>query len=184
MAQGGPEAAAHLLARELELVGPGEALGRPGLLPLVLGVVHGQGAQVGAAGLHPAVEGDAGITNLVFTVTLSSVSDQIVTVGYESEPGGGVSGASRIADYASVDYTLVFQPGETVKFIEVPIVGDYIDELDETFKVKLGDPWNAEVDPANAEGTGTIIDDDDASAAFERPIARALDRVANLVDFD
>ncbi|MSU60792.1 MAG: LEPR-XLL domain-containing protein [Pedosphaera sp.] len=108
------------------------------------------------------VEGDSGITNLTFTVTMSSVSDQAVVVCYESEPGIGLGGAQRISDYSTVSYTLVFQPGETLKTIVVPIIGDTMDELDETFTVKLCDAWNADIDPANQTGTGTIIDDDAA----------------------
>ncbi len=108
------------------------------------------------------VEGDSGITNLTFTVTMSSVSDQVVVVCYESLPGVGLGGAQRIADYSSVAYTLVFQPGETLKTIVVPVIGDTMDELDETFTVELCDAWNAGIDVANQIGTGTIIDDDDA----------------------
>lgn len=120
----------------------------------------------------PSVEeGDTGITQLVFTVTLSSVSDEIVLVCYESTPGVGPGGAKRIDDYASVSYTLVFQPGETVKTVSVPIVGDTMDELDETFTVTLSDPWAAEIDPGHAVGVGTIIDDD------EPPVITVVDGV-------
>lgn len=97
-------------------------------------------------------------TNLNFTVTLSSVSDRLVTVGYRTAPGT----ALNIADYASGSWTLVFQPGETVKTISVPIHGDDIDEVDEQFSVTLFDAWNATIDVASGVGTGTIIDDDAA----------------------
>ncbi len=101
-------------------------------------------------------EGDTGLQNLVFTVTLSAPSDRVVTVCYKSAPGT----AERIADYGSVDYTLVFEPGVTSLEVVVPIVGDDIDERDETFVVALGDPSNATLDPANSIGIGTIVDDD------------------------
>ncbi len=108
---------------------------------------------------NPSItEADTGQQLLVFTVTLTSVSDQIITVAYESVKGT----ATNIADYSTVDYTLVFRPGETQKSIEVPILGDFMDEPDQTFTVKLYDPWNAELDPAHKEGVGTIVDDDDA----------------------
>ena len=97
-------------------------------------------------------------TNLTFTVTLSSVSDNIVTVGYRTSPGT----ALNILDYASQSWTLVFQPGETVKSIAIPIHGDNIDETDEQFAVSLFDPYNATMDLAHFIGTGTIIDDDAA----------------------
>ncbi|MBL9139058.1 MAG: M10 family metallopeptidase C-terminal domain-containing protein [Verrucomicrobiales bacterium] len=103
-------------------------------------------------------EGDTGITNLVFTVTLSSVSDKVVTVCYHTNPDT----ALNIVDYSSTSWTLVFEPGETVKTVEIPILGDDIDEIDEQFEVLLSQPYNATIDAANDTGTGTIIDDDDA----------------------
>jgi Ca2+-binding RTX toxin-like protein len=113
---------------------------------------------------NPSIEeGDAGLTNLAFTVTLSNPSSQVVTVCYESVPGVGPDGASRILDYSSVSWTLVFQPGETAKTVLVPIVGDVTDEgAAETFTVTLGDPYGGQVDPLHDIGTGTIIDDDEA----------------------
>ena len=105
------------------------------------------------------IEGQTGLTNLAFTVTLSNPSSSMVTVCYESVPGT----ADRILDYASVSWTLVFEPGETVKTILVPIVGDIIDEgLSETFSVVLGDTYGADINPGHGVGIGTIIDDDDA----------------------
>lgn len=101
-------------------------------------------------------EGDTGLSNLVFTVTLSSVSDQVVTVCYHTNPGT----ALNIVDYTSTSWTLVFEPGETVKTVEIPIVGDDIDEIDEQFEVLLSQPYNATIDAANDTGTGSIIDDD------------------------
>ncbi|MCC6233547.1 MAG: hypothetical protein IT580_12930, partial [Verrucomicrobiales bacterium] len=103
-------------------------------------------------------EGDLGTTYLVFTVTLSSVSDRVVTVCYKTEPGT----ALNITDYTSTSWTLVFQPGETVKTVEIPILGDDIDETDEAFSVELSQPFNATIDAAQGVGTGTIVDDDDA----------------------
>jgi len=103
-------------------------------------------------------EGDLGTTDLIFTVTLSNPLSQQAAVCYKTAPGT----ADRIADYTSVWYTLVFEPGQTVKTLTVRILGDTIDEGDaETFTVTLSDPWNADLDPAHTVGTGTIIDDDE-----------------------
>ncbi|MBI2924677.1 MAG: carboxypeptidase regulatory-like domain-containing protein, partial [Verrucomicrobia bacterium] len=139
----------------------------------------GQSDTTHAAGFHgttpllsidnPSIEeGDTGLTTLIFTVTLSNPSRDLVTVCYETLP---VS-ADRVRDYASVSYTLVFQPGVTSLTIEVPVVGDVIDEGDaESFLVVLDDAHNADLDPAHSFGLGTIIDDD------EPPVANVADSV-------
>src|SRR5262249_18167001 len=51
-----------------------------------------------------------------------------------------------------------FGAGETTKTIVVPIVGDLLDEPDETFFLKLSNAGNAVI--ACAQAVGTIIDDD------------------------
>jgi len=53
---------------------------------------------------------------------------------------------------------LAFAPGEASKTVSVPILGDTLDEFDETFKVSLSSPSGAAI--ANGEGLGTIIDND------------------------
>ena len=107
-------------------------------------------------------EGDIGITFMTFTVSLSNAYSQEVSVCYKSSTGIGDGDAKRILDYDSVDWTLIFAPGETQKQINVPIHGDTIDELNEVFVVTLCDPNNGVIDATQGEGTGTIIDDDDA----------------------
>ena len=100
------------------------------------------------------VEGDAGVTNAVFTVTLSAASGQIVTV--LATPTDGT--ATSPLDYLGVPVTVTFAPGETTQTVTVAINGDTIDELDETFTVELTAPVNATI--ADAQGVGTITDDD------------------------
>jgi hypothetical protein len=101
-----------------------------------------------------ATEGNAGTTNLVFTVTLTPASGQAVTVNYAT---GDVS-AGAPADYAATSGTLTFAPGETVKTVTVLVVGDTAVELNETLAVTLSAPGNATID--DASGTGTITNDD------------------------
>lgn len=113
------------------------------------------------------VEGDSGVENLMFTVTLTNPLSQTVTVCYKSADAT----ANRILDYGSVDSTLTFKPGEITKTVLVAIYGDGIDEGDiEEFSVTLWDPNVAAIhptitvalDPLHTVGIGTIIDDDDA----------------------
>jgi chitinase len=68
--------------------------------------------------------------------------------------------AVPFTDYIPVSGTLIFAPGEISKTIQVPIIGDNLDEPDETFAVKLSNPINAAI--ADGQGVGTILDDDDA----------------------
>ena len=101
-------------------------------------------------------EGDTGITVATFTVSLSSMTSEIVTVCYETTAVSATAGA----DYASASWTLTFQPGVTSQTVTVQINSDITDELNEVFHVILDDPVNATL--ADSTGIGTILDDDDA----------------------
>ena len=100
-----------------------------------------------------AVAENAG--SAVFRVGLSAESDQAVTVAFRTADWTATAGS----DYAATDGTLVFQPGEARKAIAVPVLDDDEEEGDETFTVRLSDVRNATL--GDAEGTGTIRDDDD-----------------------
>ncbi|MCY4101641.1 MAG: hypothetical protein OXG55_00005, partial [bacterium] len=103
------------------------------------------------------VEGDVFYLGglLEFRVTLSESSTQRVTVTWATEEGT----ADGYVDFAEVrGRTLTFQPGQTRRTILVLISGDRRREADETLTVVLSDPVGATL--ADAEATGTIIDDD------------------------
>ncbi len=102
-------------------------------------------------------EGDSGSKTLRFTVSLSAASGKQVTVNYADGGGTATSGT----DYRAItSSTLTFTAGQTSKNIDVSVIGDTIDEPDETVVVKLSSPSNATI--ATSTGTGTITDDDDA----------------------
>jgi hypothetical protein len=110
------------------------------------------------------VEGNAGTTNAVFTVTLSSASAQTVTVVVSSADGT----ASTPSDYLLLPPTiLTFAPGETTKTVTVAVNGDVLVESDETFLVNLTAPMNATL--ADAQGVGTIVNDDGAAPVLPPP---------------
>ena len=90
----------------------------------------------------------------VFTVTLSAVSGQVVTVDYATSDGTAVAGS----DYTATSSTLTIQAGSPTGTIRVPILNDALDEPDETFTVRLSNPGNATLE--NQEGVGTITEDD------------------------
>ena len=99
-------------------------------------------------------EGDSGSQNAAFHVTLSQSSAKAVRVNYSLKGVTGTEGA----DYTPVAGRLVFQPGETSKTVNVPILGDALDEPDETFELNLASPSHAAL--GDAVGLGTITDND------------------------
>jgi hypothetical protein len=101
-------------------------------------------------------EGKSGSTKSRFTVSLSVASGQTVAVNYATQSGTAVAGR----DFAPACGTLVFQPGQTEKTITVAVKGDRLYEDDEVFRVSLGAPTGAMLDPRAASGTGTIQNDD------------------------
>jgi Calx-beta domain len=105
-------------------------------------------------------EGNAGTTNLTFTVTLAPSSGQTVTVDYATADGTATAGA----DYTAGTGTLQFLAGETTKTVTVAVAGDTIDEIDETFTLSLSNAVNASI--ADAQGVGTIVDDDTATVTI------------------
>ncbi|MBK6593924.1 MAG: hypothetical protein IPG23_14975 [Burkholderiales bacterium] len=78
-----------------------------------------------------------------FTVTLSAVSAQTITVAYNTTDGTATAGA----DYTSATGTLTFAPGTTAQTISVPITNDTVFEgaTGETFSVNLASPTNATI---------------------------------------
>ncbi len=99
------------------------------------------------------VEGDAGTANVEFTVTLSAASDVTVSVGYNTF---GLTASA--ADFQQSSARLKFAPGVTTQTITVPVVGDEIDEFDETVGIKLSEELNATI--ARAQAKATIVDND------------------------
>jgi Calx-beta domain len=99
-------------------------------------------------------EGNTGTTPAVFTVTLSTASNQTVTVNYATADGTATAGS----DYSATAGTLTFTPGTTSQTITVAVLGDTRTEANETFFVNLSTPSNATI--ADGRGQGTILNDD------------------------
>ncbi|MHB1038240.1 MAG: Calx-beta domain-containing protein [Pirellulales bacterium] len=102
-------------------------------------------------------EGDSGTPDMVFTVRLSQAVTQTVTVDFATANGTAASGL----DYQAKSGTLTFEPGQAAwQTIVVPVIGDVVDESDETLIVNLSNATNVPL--ADAQGVGTITDDEDA----------------------
>ncbi|QLE59832.1 putative Ig domain-containing protein [Nostoc sp. TCL26-01] len=102
-------------------------------------------------------EGNSGIAAFEVIVSLSSASNQTVTVEYTTVDDTALAGF----DYIVTAGTLNFSPGETSKTITVPIIGDTEIESDENFIINLSNPTNAYLSPIN-QGIFSILDDDAA----------------------
>ncbi len=108
-------------------------------------------ASIGDAEL---VEGDSGTSSMIFTVTLSSPAEEVVTIAYASVSGTAIAGE----DFIAVNDVVSFAIAETEATIAMPIIGDRLDEGHESFRVILTDPVGATL--VVAEAVGTILDDD------------------------
>lgn len=105
-------------------------------------------------------EGNTGPAHVTFTVSLSNASILPVTVDFSTADGT----AHAPGDYVSIKHgTLTFAPGETSQNITVDLRPDTLYETDETFLVRLSHPEQATL--GNSEAVGTILTDDDISAA-------------------
>ncbi|MCP3979004.1 MAG: hypothetical protein GY716_06680, partial [bacterium] len=91
----------------------------------------------------------------VFTLSLSLASGKEIRVDAATVAGTAAAGS----DFAATGGTVILPPGVTVQTFSVPVLGDLIDEHDETFNVELSSPVNVTL--ADASGLATILDDDD-----------------------
>jgi hypothetical protein len=91
-----------------------------------------------------------------FVVALSNPSSKTVSVRFHTCCGTARS-ADPGRDYEPVSGTLVFQPGQTAKSVIVPMVLDFRAEPTETYRLVLESPVNADLDPTQHIGTGTIL---------------------------
>ncbi|TXT25381.1 MAG: Na-Ca exchanger/integrin-beta4, partial [Planctomycetota bacterium] len=100
------------------------------------------------------IEGNSGIINAVFLVTLSAPSGVPVTVNLATADDTALAGK----DYSRFESTLAFAPGQTNLTFTVPVLGDLSNESNEVFLIRLASPTNATI--AKTEGRALIIDDD------------------------
>ncbi len=100
-----------------------------------------------------ADEGDS-TAERIFTVTLSSASNEIITVDWATVNGSALAGE----DYTASNGSLTFPPGELSRTIAVPILGDVVEEGDESFSVVLSNAIGAPITKASA--TATLVNDD------------------------
>ncbi|GJD17928.1 hypothetical protein RIVM261_028840 [Rivularia sp. IAM M-261] len=76
-------------------------------------------------------QGGIGTDNLVISLNASATpaAEIPVTVDYSTANNTATAGV----DYTAVSGTLTFNPGATSQNVIIPIIGDFVDELDESF---------------------------------------------------
>ncbi len=100
-------------------------------------------------------EGNSGTSNAEFEVRLTKSPSKTVTVRYGTTNDSATTANN---DYVATTGTLTFLPGETVKTVSVPVVGNTTPEADKTFTLKLSESKNAPI--VKSFGTGFILNDD------------------------
>lgn len=100
------------------------------------------------------LEGDGGMTNAIFTVILEHALEFNASFTFNTVDGTATSGS----DYQLAMGEVSFPAGETNATISVPILGDLLEEPDETFFLELSSLTNvtAPVHPVS----GVIVGDD------------------------
>ena len=99
-------------------------------------------------------EGDAGATAMPFALALSQASGADVTIAYRTVPVTATPGT----DYVATSGTAVIPAGAVAATINVDVLGDTVDEADETFSLVLDTVVGAQASLTSVPGT--IVDDD------------------------
>lgn len=114
---------------------------------------------------------------LALGTSLASVGESAGTVSLPVVRSGGSDGtvalryttvdatATAGADYASQAGYVIFGPGETTKAIVIPIIGEAVDEMNETFNVAVDYALGGATVNQPRTATVTIVDDDGAPTA-------------------
>ncbi|HXI31003.1 MAG TPA: Ig-like domain repeat protein, partial [Vicinamibacterales bacterium] len=103
---------------------------------------------------NSVVEGNAGITPVTVTLTLTGSTAVPASADYATADGTAAAGT----DYTAASGTVTFAPGETVKTFVVSVLGDVTPEATEAFTVNIVNTTAATGGIKTA--TVSIIDDD------------------------
>lgn len=99
-------------------------------------------------------EGNSGTTQATFIVALSASTSQSVSFSFATANGTATAGS----DYVAASGSSAFAPGEVEKSVVVLLIGDTVDETQETYFLDISNVQNATVE--KSRGNGVIVDDD------------------------
>ncbi len=100
-------------------------------------------------------EGNAGSVIATFTITMTTSNSRTVSVDFTTTNGVAVAGA----DFVGQSGVASFAAGTTTQTVSVTVLGDTLDEANESFSLTIGNPVNATI--GRAKGYATIVDDDE-----------------------
>ena len=118
-------------------------------------------------------------TSAGFVVQLSAPSDRTVTVNFDTAIGTATYGTNS-PDFQRVLGTLEFAPGQTTKWIPIPLIDNTTAEGLESFSLDLTSPVNATL--AQRLTSATIIDTDSGFNVASRGIGPDQYSVGNVLD--
>ena len=99
-------------------------------------------------------EGNSGTRQLRFNVVLDAPATEPVSVSFITANGSAQAGP----DYQAKTGVVSFGVGYSSAVISVPVIGESVDEGNETLSVLLANPQHATL--ADASAVGTIVDED------------------------
>ncbi|MEY2425486.1 MAG: hypothetical protein QOI61_1058 [Actinomycetota bacterium] len=119
-------------------------------------------ASGGGGGTTPALsmgdasvsEGNAGATNVTFTVSLSAAATTPVSVNVSTSNGTGMAGS----DYTAASGVVTIPAGQTSAPFTVVAAGDTAPEPHEKFSLVMSNPSGATI--ARSTGAATLVNDD------------------------
>jgi len=124
-----------------------------------------------------ANEGNSGTSNFTFTVMKTGLTEVAATVNYATAAGitnpataGATCGTG--VDYKTTSNTLTIPASEATKDLVVPVCGELVYELNQTFVVNLTAPSNATI--TGSQGVGTILNDDSPTTVILTPAPNAI----------
>ncbi|MEV6416536.1 Calx-beta domain-containing protein [Kribbella sp. NPDC051718] len=132
-------ATGSVFVSDLAFATPGLGVSAPSKLP-----------QVSASSIGKIPEGNSGVKNVDFWVTLSRPSIRPISVYAESN--------SDSTSVGSIAKQLVFKPGQTKQKVTVPVTGNTRDSYDTPFGLVLSVPHDALL--GQSIGNAEVIDDD------------------------
>ncbi|HEX9928327.1 MAG TPA: FG-GAP-like repeat-containing protein [Pyrinomonadaceae bacterium] len=109
-----------------------------------------------------AIEGDIGVPNRTINLQLSNPTYLPVTISIITSDVTALAGK----DYVAFDTTVVIPAEQQSATSNAPIIGDTVNEPNETFNVNIYNPVNATI--SNPQSSFLIIDDEAVSNDFDR----------------
>lgn len=124
-------------------------------------------------------------TSLRFAVALSAPAAQRVSLAYATaDSAAAKSPATAGTDYTATAGALVFEIGQTLAFIDVPILGDAVVESEESFDMVLSAAVGATLGKeATLTATGTIADDEPTLSIADATVDEGAATTGGLLHF-